>query len=53
MSDLAKRIEEDISAMADVLFQAAKEFYGQGFKTDRRYWLALAEAALRHSSKGE
>ena len=40
--DSADRIE----AMADALLAAAKEYYGQGFKTDRKYWLALATSAL-------
>lgn len=32
--------------VADALLKAARNFYGQGFKTDRAYWLALARAII-------
>lgn len=43
-----KESEEERQAVADTLYGAAVAFYGQGFKTDRKYWLALADDAILH-----
>ena len=45
--------EKERERMADTLLAAARAFYGQGFKTDRKYWLALAEAANNHKGHSD
>jgi len=45
--------DAEIAAIADVLHEAAIEYYGQGFKTERAYWLTLAEAVRIHLEQSE
>ena len=39
--------EEQVDGMAQRLYNSAKDYHGQGFRTDMEYWRHLAREALK------